>query len=89
MMKKDEKLREVILNYRPTGNNEYTNFDKLKYFINEIDASKDPQKFYKKDNCEAGIRLRKAMQIIKQIAQNVRVEINERKQLQNDYKPNK
>ena len=42
-----------------------------------IEAKTDAEKFYKNNNKAAGTRLRKYMQDIKQLAQEVRIEVNE------------
>lgn len=56
-----------------TGINE---FEKLKLYIDDIIQNGDPVKFYEKNNKSAGVRLRKNMQIIKEMAQNVRDDIS-------------
>ncbi len=52
-------------------------FDELKGIIEEAEA--DIEKFYKKGNKAAGTRIRKAMQDVKKVAQDLRVDIQERK----------
>ena len=56
-----------------------TTFDELQNAINDCQA--DVTKFVEGNN-SAGTRVRKAMQIIKQLAQNVRVEVQEQKNAQ-------
>lgn len=52
-------------------------FDQLKSFVEEAEADFD--KFYNKGNKAAGTRVRKAMQELKTLAQDIRVEIQEKK----------
>ena len=54
-------------------------FDELQNAINDCQA--DVTKFVEGNN-SAGTRVRKAMQIVKQLAQNVRVEVQEQKNAQ-------
>ena len=54
-------------------------FDELQDAIN--DCQSDVTKFVEGNN-SAGTRVRKAMQIVKQLAQNVRVEVQEQKNAQ-------
>ena len=54
-------------------------FDDLQNAINDCQA--DVTKFVEGNN-SAGTRVRKAMQVIKQLAQNVRVEVQEQKNAQ-------
>jgi len=54
-------------------------FDDLQNAINDCQA--DVTKFVEGNN-SAGTRVRKAMQIVKQLAQNVRVEVQEQKNAQ-------
>ena len=54
-------------------------FDELQDAIN--DCQTDVTKFVEGNN-SAGTRVRKAMQIVKQLAQNVRVEVQEQKNAQ-------
>ena len=56
-----------------------TTFDELQNAINDCQA--DVTKFVEGNN-SAGTRVRKAMQIVKQLAQNVRVEVQEQKNAQ-------
>ena len=56
-----------------------TVFDDLQNAINDCQA--DVTKFVEGNN-SAGTRVRKAMQLIKQLAQNVRVEVQEQKNKQ-------
>ena len=53
------------------------NYEKLKEYILDAQASKDAIKFYERGNKSAGIRIRKRMQEIKVLAQNVRDEISD------------
>lgn len=52
-------------------------FEKIKELLSSIE--KDAEKFYKANNSAAGTRLRKAMQELKAIAQEVRNEVLEKK----------
>lgn len=52
-------------------------FDDLKGYVEELE--KDFSQFYTKNNKAAGTRVRKAMQDIKKMAQDIRVEIQEMK----------
>ena len=54
-------------------------FDDLQNTINDCQA--DVTKFVEGNN-SAGTRVRKAMQVVKQLAQNVRVEVQEQKNAQ-------
>ena len=56
-----------------------TTFDELQNVINDCQA--DVTKFVEGNN-SAGTRVRKAMQVIKQLAQNVRIEVQEQKNAQ-------
>ena len=56
-----------------------TTFDELQNAINDCQA--DVTKFVEGNN-SAGTRVRIAMQIVKQLAQNVRVEVQEQKNAQ-------
>tara|TARA_R110002072_G_scaffold250615_1_gene409343 strand:- start:361 stop:555 length:195 start_codon:yes stop_codon:yes gene_type:complete len=56
-----------------------TNFDELQNVINDCQA--DVTKFVEGNN-SAGTRVRKAMQAVKSIAQNVRTEVQEQKNAQ-------
>jgi len=56
-----------------------TNFDELQDAIN--DCQSDVTKFVEGNN-SAGTRIRKAMQTIKSLAQNIRVEVQEQKNKQ-------
>lgn len=49
-------------------------FNEIKQLVEE--AEKDAIKFYERGNKSAGIRLRKAMQEIKGLAHNLRIEVN-------------
>ena len=53
-----------------------TTFDELQNAINDCQA--DVTKFVEGNN-SAGTRVRKAMQVVKQLAQDVRVEVQEQK----------
>jgi len=56
-----------------------TNFDELQNVINDCQA--DVTKFVEGNN-SAGTRVRKAMQAVKSLAQNVRLEVQEQKNAQ-------
>ena len=56
-----------------------TAFDELQNVINDCQA--DVTKFVEGNN-SAGTRVRKAMQVVKQLAQNVRIEVQEQKNAQ-------
>lgn len=56
-----------------------TKFQELKALIEEIEASGDAAKFYEKNNKTAGTRLRKTMQDVKELANEVRKEVSELK----------
>jgi hypothetical protein len=52
-------------------------FSELRDFVNNLE--RDFQQFYDKGNKAAGTRVRKAMQELKQKAQDIRVEVQEKK----------
>ncbi len=52
-------------------------FEELKNFVSELE--RDFNQFYDKGNKAAGTRVRKAMQELKQKAQDIRVEIQDQK----------
>lgn len=52
-------------------------YAELKDFVLELE--KDFQAFYEKNNKAAGTRVRKAMQDLKQMAQEIRTEVQEKK----------
>lgn len=52
-------------------------FSDLKKFVEE--QEKDFTQFYEKGNKAAGTRVRKAMQELKQMSQDIRVEVQEKK----------
>jgi len=52
-------------------------FDDLKVLVSSLEA--DADKFYNKSNGAAGTRFRKGMQDLKNIAQAIRLEIQEAK----------
>lgn len=52
-------------------------FDDLKEFVNSLE--RDFNQFYEKGNKAAGTRVRKGMQELKQMAQDIRVEIQDKK----------
>ncbi len=52
-------------------------FNKLKELLASVEA--DADKFYNKDSGAAGTRVRKGMQEIKTLAQEIRNEVTERK----------
>jgi hypothetical protein len=52
-------------------------FEKIKALVNETEG--DIQKFYEKGNKAAGTRVRKAMQDLKKLAQDLRTHVQESK----------
>lgn len=54
-----------------------TKFEELKQFVAEMEE--DFQKFYDKSNKAAGTRVRKSMQELKQMAQDIRTEVQDMK----------
>ena len=52
-------------------------FNELKSFVEGLED--DFSKFFEKDNKAAGTRVRKAMQDLKNMAQNIRVDVQNRK----------
>ena len=54
-----------------------SNYEDLKAKVHEIEE--DVGKFFEKGNNAAGTRIRKAMQEVKAIAQDIRKEVQERK----------
>ena len=54
-----------------------SNFEKLKDFV--ADLERDFTQFYEKGNKAAGTRIRKAMQDIKNTAQEIRLEVQDMK----------
>lgn len=52
-------------------------YQKLKQLVNEIEH--DFQKFYEKGNNAAGTRIRKSMQDLKKLAQEIRTQVQEKK----------
>ena len=54
-------------------------FDRLQNAINDCQA--DVTKFVEGNN-SAGTRVRKAMQVVKQLAQNIRIEVQDQKNAQ-------
>ena len=52
-------------------------FSELKNFVDE--QERDFSQFYEKGNKAAGTRVRKAMQDLKKMAQDIRVEIQDKK----------
>ena len=52
-------------------------FEELKDLVASLEA--DADKFYKKSNCAAGTRIRKGMQDLKNLAQAIRIEVQEAK----------
>ncbi|GIV57131.1 MAG: histone H1 [Rhodothermaceae bacterium] len=52
-------------------------FEQLRDFVASLEA--DFKKFYEKGNKAAGTRVRKAMQELKQMAQDIRTDIQEKK----------
>ena len=52
-------------------------FNELQAFVNDLE--RDFSQFYEKGNKAAGTRVRKAMQELKKMAQDIRTEVQERK----------
>ena len=52
-------------------------FEELRDFV--TDMERDFEQFYDKGNKAAGTRVRKGMQELKQMAQDIRVEVQEKK----------
>lgn len=52
-------------------------FDELRDLVMSLEA--DFQKFYDKENQAAGTRVRKGMQDLKNLAQQIRVEVQDKK----------
>ena len=52
-------------------------FNQLQEFVNDLE--RDFQQFYQKSNKAAGTRVRKGMQELKKMAQDIRVEVQEKK----------
>ena len=52
-------------------------YEEIKGLIAELEA--DVEKFYKNGNKSAGVRIRKAMQDVKNLAQELRVHVQETK----------
>jgi len=52
-------------------------FNQLKSLVDSFE--KDFEKFYQKDNKAAGVRVRKHMQELRALAQEIRVEVQSRK----------
>jgi hypothetical protein len=52
-------------------------FDDLKNFV--LEQERDFQQFYDKGNKAAGTRVRKSMQDLKKMAQDIRTEVQEKK----------
>ena len=59
-------------------------FEELKKLIESLEA--DADKFYNKGNSAAGTRIRKGMQDIKNIAQAIRLEIQDTKNTESEKK---
>ncbi|WP_299290453.1 histone H1 [uncultured Mucilaginibacter sp.] len=59
-------------------------FEELKKLIESLEA--DADKFYNKGNSAAGTRIRKGMQDIKNIAQAIRLEIQDTKNAESEKK---
>jgi hypothetical protein len=56
-------------------------FDQLKSLIESVES--DYSKFNEKGNKAAGVRVRKTMQDVKKLAQEIRVEVSEKKKEEN------
>lgn len=52
-------------------------FDQIRDLVMSLEA--DFQKFYEKGNQAAGTRVRKGMQELKNLAQDIRIEVQEKK----------
>ncbi len=52
-------------------------YHKLKHLVSEMEN--DFQKFYEKGNNAAGTRIRKSMQDLKKLAQEIRAEVQDKK----------
>lgn len=52
-------------------------FEQLKELVNSLEA--DFSKFYEKENAAAGTRVRKGMQELKNLAQEIRIEVQSKK----------
>ncbi len=52
-------------------------FDQIRDLVMSLEA--DFQKFYDKENQAAGTRVRKGMQELKNLAQEIRIEVQEKK----------
>lgn len=52
-------------------------FAQVKDLLNSVEG--DFEKFYEKDNKAAGTRVRKAMQDLKNLAQEIRIEVQNKK----------
>ena len=52
-------------------------FNQLRDFVNDLE--RDFNQFYQKSNKAAGTRVRKAMQDLKKMAQDIRVEVQDKK----------
>lgn len=52
-------------------------YEQLKDLINSLEG--DFQKFYEKENQAAGTRVRKGMQELKNLAQEIRIEVQSKK----------
>lgn len=67
----------AILQICVLKNNEMKKFEELKTLVSSLEEDMD--KFYNKQNGAAGTRLRKAMQDMKNLAQEIRTEVQETK----------
>jgi hypothetical protein len=61
----------------PKNKRNMEKFSKLKELISDVEA--DAKKFYDANNAAAGTRVRKAMQELKVLAQEIRAEVTEKK----------
>lgn len=59
-------------------------FEELKKLIESLEA--DADKFYNKGNSAAGTRIRKGMQDVKNMAQSIRLQIQETKNTETEKK---
>ncbi len=55
-------------------------FNQIKALLTELEA--DADKFYNKGNSAAGTRVRKGLQDLKNLAQEVRLEVQDKKNLE-------
>ena len=63
--------------HKPDNNQKMKKFTELKELVTALEA--DADKFYNKANSAAGTRIRKGMQDLKNLAQAIRLEVQETK----------